>query len=135
MMSSLVEHGSKGLTQVANNFNKLILDEDKQMQTARVVEALMDWKSGREAITEAYLYLDPKQPKNNVTKSRKPCREAVLFMVGGGNYVEYQNIKDHVKGGKNVIYGCTDLVSGDGFLRQMETLSGEPTPAVDRPNT
>ncbi|KAJ8907169.1 hypothetical protein NDN08_003651 [Rhodosorus marinus] len=124
MMSSIVEHGSRGLTQVANNFNKLILDEDKALVSGRVVEALMDQK-GREDVRETYAYFDPRQPKRSVTRTQKQFREAVVFMVGGGNYVEYQNIKDHLKGDKHVLYGCTDLVTGESFLRQLEKLSGE----------
>lgn len=125
MMSSLVEHGTKGLTQVANNFNKLILDEDKALECTRVVEALMECR-GKEEITEQYLYFDARQPRKSVTRSRKPVRDAIVFMVGGGNYVEYQNTKDHLRHGKHIVYGCTDFVHGEEFLRQMETLSGEP---------
>jgi len=127
MMSSIVEHGSKGLTQVANNFNKLILEEDKAVEAARVVESLMEGR-GKEDVIENYAYFDARQPRSSVSKSRKPCRQAVVFMVGGGSYVEYQNVKDHLKGGKRVIYGCTDLVNGEDFLRQLETLSGKPKP-------
>lgn len=38
-------------------------------------------------------------------------------MVGGGNYIEYQNFVDYVKNKLNVgvlrkvVYGCSDLIS------------------------
>ena len=30
-------------------------------------------------------------------KSRAPFQDAIVFMVGGGNYAEYQNLVDYAK--------------------------------------
>mmetsp|Transcript_5912 Transcript_5912/g.10489 ORF Transcript_5912/g.10489 Transcript_5912/m.10489 type:complete len:83 (+) Transcript_5912:299-547(+) len=70
--------------------------------------------------TEAsYLYLDPKAARshqNRPPEIRRPFQKAVLFVVGGGNYVEYQNILDHLKPGRSVVYGTTDLCSSEEFV-------------------
>lgn len=46
-----------------------------------------------------YLYLDPKLLKggDTVPKNRPPFQDAIVFMVGGGNYIEYQNLVDFIK--------------------------------------
>lgn len=49
---------------------------------------------------EEYLWLDPK-----ATRSKSPSRqktpqlfnEAIVFVVGGGNYLEYQNLCEYSK--------------------------------------
>ena len=51
-------------------------------------------------------------------------------MMGGGCYSEYFNLQDLLKhkgaatGGtlRNIIYGCTELSSGDDFLAQLQKL-------------
>lgn len=46
-----------------------------------------------------YRYFDPKllRGNDNVARARSTFTEAMVFVVGGGNYVEYQNIRDHVQ--------------------------------------
>lgn len=47
---------------------------------------------------EEYLYLDPKQLKlTEIPRNRSPFQDAVVFVVGGGNYIEYQNLVDYAK--------------------------------------
>lgn len=49
--------------------------------------------------TESFLLLDPKAIKTRdssvVLKSN--FQEAVVFVIGGANYLEYQNLMDHTK--------------------------------------
>lgn len=49
--------------------------------------------------TDDYHYLDPKQLKqmDQVPKNRTTFQEVIVFVVGGGNYIEYQNLVDYVK--------------------------------------
>lgn len=46
-----------------------------------------------------YLYLDAKLLKGGdaVPKNRSPFQDAVIFVIGGGNYIEYQNLVDFIK--------------------------------------
>lgn len=57
----------------------------------------MECRTGGEM--DDYLYLDPKLLKGGdvVPKNRAPFQDAVVFMVGGGNYIEYQNLVDFIK--------------------------------------
>jgi len=77
-----------------------------------------------------YLYFDPKFPIGSAPRKTTPFKEALVFIVGGGNYVEYQNLKEYCskteKGQlqeRRVIYGSTEVVTGEGFLKQLETIS------------
>lgn len=45
----------------------------------------------------------------------------IVFVVGGGNYVEYQNVHDYgkSKGLQRIVYGCTEMVSPKKFVEQV----------------
>jgi sec1 family domain-containing protein 1 len=139
------------LSQVASNVHNLILSADKALPTARVVSTLMDQK-GDAAILEGYTLHDPKGPRGGgaTPESRRTFTEAIVCVVGPGNYIEYQNCKDHicsivntegsttrmVPNGKTVIYGATELCNGTDFLEQLQTLGGSkvvqpPSPSGD----
>lgn len=61
----------------------------------------------------------------------------MLFVVGGGCFGEYQNLKmlerelnDKIPAGlpqREIVYGATDIVSGDGFAEQLRTLAAQTT--------
>ena len=57
----------------------------------------MECRSGGEI--DDYLYLDPKLSKGSdaIPKNRAPFQDAIVFLVGGGNYIEYQNLVDFIK--------------------------------------
>lgn len=128
------------LAQVANNVNKLIISTDKALASARVVQTLMDQKGDAE-ILASYETLDPKAPKGSapMATATRPCTQAILFVVGPGNYIEYQNCQDHVcsrvkqegkvsklvPNGKTVIYGTTELCTGAEFLEELHK-TGDP---------
>ena len=48
-----------------------------------------------------------------------------MFVVGGGNYIEYQNLQDYAKskgGTKRITYGCSDLINAAAFVDQLSQL-------------
>lgn len=47
--------------------------------------------------------------------------DVIVFVVGGGNYVEYQNVHDYgkSKGLQRIVYGCTEMVSPKKFVEQV----------------
>ncbi|KAK6034452.1 hypothetical protein COOONC_28043 [Cooperia oncophora] len=73
-------------------------------------------------------YLDPKvmhamsRDTSTAVRARQPPpQDVILFVIGGGNYVEYQNLVDYGKS-KNlqrVTYGCTELVNPRQFTDQV----------------
>lgn len=57
----------------------------------------MDCRSNAEI--DDYLYLDAKLLKGGdvAPKNRAPFQDAIVFVIGGGNYIEYQNLVDFIK--------------------------------------
>lgn len=91
----------------------------------------MECRAGGEV--DDYLYLDPKLLKGGdiVPKNRAPFQEAIVFMVGGGNYIEYQNLVDFIKtkqtsnSNRRIIYGASTLTNAKQFLKQLSLLGQE----------
>lgn len=119
---------------------KNLLPAKKNLPITNIVESIMSPTTAKQEsinVTDDYLYFDP-----NVTRgshSRPPKRssynEAVVFVVGGGNYLEYSNLQDWststsaAQGGtavgsvqKIVTYGSTQICNADGFLAELGQL-------------
>ncbi len=111
------------------------------LPVTRIVDALLD--CGRaNALTDNYLYFDPKLVGKAgpvpVPRSRAPFTDAIVFVVGGGNYIEYQNLRDYcarsatgsssalaaASHARRVVYGATELVAPSQFLAQLARLGG-----------
>ena len=48
--------------------------------------------------------------------------QAFVFVVGGGNYIEYQNLQDYCRRLQNtrrVTYGTSELMNAKQFLAQV----------------
>uniref|UniRef100_A0A8C6TQR5 Sec1 family domain-containing protein 1 n=1 Tax=Neogobius melanostomus TaxID=47308 RepID=A0A8C6TQR5_9GOBI len=62
---------------------------------------------------------------SSIPRNKNPFQEAIVFVVGGGNYVEYQNLVDYSKSkqGKKVVYGCSELFNASQFIKQVPTLA------------
>jgi sec1 family domain-containing protein 1 len=91
-----------------------------------VTENLCDMRPNSE--DETYLYLDPKV-KGDVSMvqlqsiSRPPIHNAIIFMIGGGCYNEYQNIQLLLRNDKRTIsYGGTELLDPNSFVQQLGQL-------------
>ncbi|KAJ3020810.1 Vesicle trafficking between the ER and Golgi [Thoreauomyces humboldtii] len=130
---------------VSNHFENLVsgvknlLPVRKDCPVTRVVDALMENGQGGE--TEDYLYLDPKMPKvvgGQAGKvppgKRNAFGEAVVFVVGGGNYLESQNLWEYTQRAgltrKRITYGSTELITPNTFMLQLEQLGGGAGPSV-----
>lgn len=90
----------------------------------------MEFKNSTEM--DEYHYLDPKQIKvTEIPRNRSPFQDAIVFIVGGGNYIEYQNLVDYAKQKtaagsiKRITYGSSTLVSARQFLKQIALLGQE----------
>lgn len=93
----------------------------------RIVQELLEGQ--QTDLTSDYVYFDPKQIKQT-TRTTQSFTEAVVFVVGGGNYHEYNNIIDvlckkntagaqAVTKQKKIIYGTSCLLNGEEFLEQV----------------
>ncbi|XP_059647389.1 SEC1 family transport protein SLY1 [Cornus florida] len=104
---------------------KNLLSSDHQLALTRTVEALMDGRQNTEI--DPYLMFDPRAPKSSSgsSSSKGPFKEAIVFMIGGGNYVEYgslQELAQRQQPVKHVVYGTTEILTGGEFVDQLALL-------------
>lgn len=126
MFSKLMSQAS----QFAMEGVKNLVVKNHKLPITKIVDGLMEIKSMVEI--DDYRYFDPKllRATDNV-RSKTPFQEAVVFVVGGGNYIEYQNLVDYAKskdkgvGLKHITYGCSQLLNASQFLNQLDKLGSE----------
>ncbi|KRT80283.1 hypothetical protein AMK59_7355, partial [Oryctes borbonicus] len=123
MFSKLVSQGSSFVMEGVKN----LVVKRHNLPVTRIVDHLMDFKNSQEM--EEYHYLDPKQLKlTDIPRNRSPFQDAIVFIVGGGNYIEYQNLSDYAKqktstgNAKRIVYGCSTLNNARQFLKQLSML-------------
>lgn len=120
---------TEGLSSLATGLKKL-LPEKKNLPITNVVEAIMDPNNASNnyiQLTDDYLYLDPKsRGGHSKPPKRQTYEEALVFVVGGGNYLEYQNLTEWSnqpnRSPKKIIYGSTDIVTASEFLKEISDL-------------
>ncbi|KAG8449605.1 hypothetical protein GDO86_016302 [Hymenochirus boettgeri] len=124
---------SKGLlSRVMNTGSQFVMEgvknlvlKQQNLPVTRILDSLMEVKSNPE--TDDYRYFDPKMLRANdssVPRNKNPFQEAIVFVVGGGNYIEYQNLVDYIKTkqAKHILYGCTELFNAAQFVKQLSQL-------------
>jgi hypothetical protein len=76
---------------------KNFLPENKKLHITRVTDVICEMKPNTE--DETFLYLDPKIKAHSgeIPRQRSPFREAIVFVIGGGNYNEYHNLVAYAK--------------------------------------
>ncbi|CAI9786433.1 unnamed protein product [Fraxinus pennsylvanica] len=106
---------------------KNLLSSAHQVALTRTVDALMEGKPNPEI--DSYLVFDPRAPKStsgsNSSHLKGPFKEAIIFMIGGGNYVEHGSLQDLAHSQqpvKHVIYGTTEILTGGEFVEQLAVL-------------
>lgn len=127
MFSKLVTQGSSFVMEGVKN----LVIKRHNLPVTKITEQLMECRAGGEL--DDYLYLDPKLLKGGdvVPKNRAPFQDAIVFMVGGGNYIEYQNLVDFIKtkqtgnASRRIIYGASTLTNAKQFLKQLSLLGQE----------
>nr|XP_036855406.1 sec1 family domain-containing protein 1 [Manis javanica] len=121
LLSRVMNTGSQFVMEGVKN---LVLKQ-QNLPVTRILDNLMEMKSNPE--TDDYRYFDPKMLRGNdssVPRNKNPFQEAIVFVVGGGNYIEYQNLTDYIKGkqGKHILYGCSELFNATQFIKQLSQL-------------
>ncbi|KAG2457512.1 SCFD1 protein, partial [Polypterus senegalus] len=94
LFSRVMNTGSQFVMEGVKN---LVLKQHN-LPVTRILDNLMEMKSNPE--TDDYRYFDPKMlrgSESSVPRNKNPFQEAIIFVVGGGNYIEYQNLVDYVK--------------------------------------
>ncbi|KAF7646145.1 hypothetical protein LDENG_00192540 [Lucifuga dentata] len=121
LFSRVMNTGSQFVMEGVKN---LVLKQHN-LPVTRILDNLMEMKSHPE--TDDYRYFDPKMlrgSESSIPRNKNPFQEAIVFVVGGGNYIEYQNLVDYAKPkqGKKVVYGCSELFNATQFIKQLSQL-------------
>jgi len=137
MFSSLISQSSNFVMAGVKN----LVVKKHNLPLTKIVDEMMEQKQGKH--NEEYKYLDPKilrgQDGAQIPRTKTPFNDAIVFVVGGGNYIEYQNLQDYAKNKnaafgssslsaasqKRIVYGCTQLMNADQFLGQLTMLGKE----------
>lgn len=110
---------------------KKLLPEKKTIPITNVVEAIMDPLNSSQKnleTTDGYIYIDPRVTRGSHTKKpkRQSYNKSVVFVVGGGNYLEYQNLQEwahsQLHNPKKVMYGSTAIETPKEFLNEISQL-------------
>lgn len=130
MFTKLMSQGSQF---VMSGVKNLVLKEHL-LPLTKIVDGLMDSRTKVSREAREYTYLDPKASNESDIKRKRIFQSAIVFVVGGGNYIEYQNLVEYCKSrskslsdpycSRHVIYGSTDLMNATQFLQQLQ-LVGE----------
>ncbi|KXS21864.1 Sec1-like protein [Gonapodya prolifera JEL478] len=136
MGSKLTDHLKEGT--LISNFGgaydtiisnvKNLLPTRKDLPITRIMDTLLD---GTSADNDEYLYFDSRVGRTRGEQIGKGNRvrtvfqEAIVFVVGGGNYLEYQNLQEYAQRQsqkKRITYGSTELLTANQFLNQLALL-------------
>lgn len=94
----------------------------KKLPVTRLVDQIIDNKDTQGIQVD---YLDPKMSSvNTMARSKTMPTDVVVFMVGGGCYSEYLELRDSRKN-MRIVYGCTDLINPEYFLNELQELGTE----------
>ncbi|KAI9019245.1 Sec1-like protein [Phycomyces nitens] len=107
---------------------KNLLPTRKELVISKIVSDIMTPPQNEPSKADDYLSFDPKLGKNSRSRQKMAFQEAIVFVVGGGNYVEYQNLQEIATQNnqkKKITYGSTDILSPHQFLDQLRTLGNE----------
>lgn len=158
LMTSVVNRGYRSIANVAQSAKKLIVEQKSSFPVTRALEIFMSEqaRSRSEASTndilDGYLLFDPKampsaesaiqrvssRPLGSAETKETSYRnrmmrivfsDVIVFTVGGGNYVEYDNCLETAASAstaaskKNVLYGTTELATSEDFVQQLAAVA------------
>lgn len=117
---------------------KNLLPVRKELPVTRILEALTEpTTAASQALqdTDDYLSFDPRSTRGRAPaaqsgKGRQQYQEAIVFVVGGGGYVEYGNLLEWAArsqregggGGKKITYGSTEILNPAAFVKVLGEL-------------
>jgi len=121
---------SLGMDRVGSQLHsavKNLIPVGDQLPITRLVSGIMG--VGSTAESETFAYFDPKARKGSSARVTAAPSDAIVFVVGGGSYAEYQNLQDHLgnnsQAGKTIVYGSTGICNAETFLSQLTELGGQ----------
>ncbi|CAJ0637383.1 1661_t:CDS:2 [Entrophospora sp. SA101] len=129
MLSAPVSQSSEGGFENLISGVKNLLPSHKDLTLTKITESIMDPSTSSTYKTDDYLFFDPKMARNSSinkqSKSKHSFQEGIVFVVGGGNYIEYQNLQEYAKrqaNKKKIIYGSTQILNPRAYLQELTKL-------------
>ena len=127
MFSSLISQSSNFVMAGVKN----LVVKKHNLPITKIVDEIMEQKQGKH--NDEYKYLDPKilrgQDGAQIPRTKTPFNDAIVFVVGGGNYIEYQNLQDYSRN-KNATFGSSarklKLETSDGCYHFYFSVRGHP---------
>ncbi|EEA08152.1 Sec1 family protein [Cryptosporidium muris RN66] len=119
---------------------RALLPLTKSLKITKIIDSLLENKTNTFSTTnsqlssslnsEEFLYFDPKQPcqpgtdSSNVVRIKTSFKQVIVFMIGGGSFVESQAIQNYAdKAQKNIIYGCTEFINPNDFIEELNKVA------------
>eukprot|EP00914_Ancora_sagittata_P000147 GHVO01000583.1.p1 GENE.GHVO01000583.1~~GHVO01000583.1.p1 ORF type:complete len:648 (-),score=153.15 GHVO01000583.1:147-2048(-) len=98
----------------------------QNLPICKIAESIFDAKQYG-GPNQSYVTVDPKLHESESTAAKSsPSRHGIVFVIGGGNYVESQAIKELAKTSqKSIMYGGTHFVSPLDFVAELSALGEE----------
>uniref|UniRef100_A0A915E300 Uncharacterized protein n=1 Tax=Ditylenchus dipsaci TaxID=166011 RepID=A0A915E300_9BILA len=104
---------------------KNLVPKKHNLPITKMVDELIDTRTGVSGTltssgteTDEFRYFDPKLLQNSLkdpirARAGQLAMDVIVFVVGGGNYVEYQNVHEYgkSKGIQRITYGCTEMAN------------------------
>ncbi|KAL7072139.1 hypothetical protein ACQ4LE_008441 [Meloidogyne hapla] len=142
MFSKLLNQSSKFVMEGVKN----LVPKKHSLPLTKMIEQLTEVKTsgGMQSVTglsvggssnaldgaDEFRVFDPKLAQTGGSmkdglRSTHPVVDVIVFVVGGGNYVEYQNVVEWAKSKQSIqriTYGCTEMVSPKYFVEQLSRL-------------
>lgn len=143
MFSSLVNKGSSFVMEGVKN----LVVKKQHLPITKIVDEIMEIRQG--PYNDDYAYFDPKILRgnmDNIPRAKNAFQDAIVFVIGGGNYTEYQNLMSYASSSsssagsksssvslsvpsagssKRIIYGCSTLASPNQMLEEFAALGHE----------
>ncbi|GAW80040.1 vesicle transport-related protein [Plasmodium gonderi] len=116
---------------------KNLLPKRREIKITKLVETLIENKPS--SLNDQFVYIDPKFPPsdnnsinsnnhtNNFTEKsyirQEHVKDYIIFVIGGGNYIEVSALKDlEERMNKKIIYGTTDFVRPENFVQELNDI-------------
>lgn len=110
---------------------KSLLPKRREIKITKLVETLIENKPS--SLNDQFVYIDPKTPPSDATVGgshversyikQDHVKDYIIFVIGGGNYIEVSALKDlEEKMNKKIIYGTTDFVRPENFVQELNEI-------------
>ncbi|SOS78995.1 Sec1 family protein, putative [Plasmodium sp. gorilla clade G1] len=105
---------------------KNLLPKRREIKITKLVETLLENKPS--SLNDQFMYIDPKTPPNSNNNDKifikqENIKECIIFLIGGGNYIEVSALNDlEDKLNKKIIYGTTDFVRPENFVQELNQI-------------